>query len=254
MEKIKALLVDDEASSRIVLKELLKKHAPSIEIVGEASIVEEAYREILAKNPDLVFLDIQMPTGNGFNLLEKFTTIPFDIIFVTSYNQYAINAIKFNALDYILKPIDVSELKKAIQKAEERKSQNENNQVKMLNLIDTMSEKTGMNKKIPVHDKDKVKLLEVLDIKYIIADVNYSIMHTVKNETFSLSKSLKEFEEYLEGNNNFVRAHKGFILNIKFVKEYTKNDPCVVTMTDGKEFEISRRKKQELLDALKSLK
>lgn len=251
MNNFTSIIVDDEKNSRIVLKELIKKYCPKVSIIGEADNVEEAYKEIQNKKPDIIFLDIQMPTGNGFTLLQKFDPIPFQIIFVTSHNQYAINAIKFNALDYILKPIDIDELKTAIEKAMVNKRNRNNHQQQIINLVNILDPSTG-EKKIFVHEKENVRLINISDVSYIQGEINYSKITTIQNEVFISTKTLKEFEEYFFNQKYFLRMHKSCIVNIHQIKTYSKADPCLIIMTDGKEFEVSRRKKNEFLTRLKS--
>lgn len=246
-------MVDDESDSRIVLKDLLHHFCPETELVGEAGNAEEAFGLINDTKPDLVFLDIQMPTGNGFTLLKKFEKIPFDVIFITSYDEYAINAIKFSALDYLLKPVAIPDLQNAVKKAAEKLKDSLINQNLILNLLQSVVEE-GYDKKIALHKNDTVRFIKISDISYIESDWNYSSLFTSGNEQFSSSKTLKEFEEYLSAVPYFVRIHKNCIININYIKGYSKGEPCIITMQNEKELEISRRKKQEVLALLKSYK
>lgn len=249
--KISALLVDDEEKSRKGLRNLLSKFCPEVELLGEAEDITEAYDLIIDKKPDLIFLDIQMPNGNGFTLLKKFTVVPFDIIFVTSFNEYAINAIKFSALDYLLKPIEVNDLIGAVNKAIAKKTSQLNSQVQVLNILN-ITEAEAIEKKIVVHQNDKVMLLRVNSICYIEADNRYSQIYTDTGEKYTVTKTLKEFEEFFIDNPAFIRISKNFMLNVNFIKDYTKGEPCIVEMEDGKNVEVSRRKKQDVLERLKA--
>lgn len=249
-EKIKCVLVDDEKNSRIVLKDLLQNFCKEVDVVGEASNVEDAFEVINEKKPHLIFLDIQMPTGNGFTLLKKFDKVPFEVIFITSFDKYAINAIKFSALDYLLKPVDIAELQAAVQKAlgvHNKKSSSHNLIVNLLQSID----EDLKEKKIAFHKNDAVRLIKVSDISHIESDWNYSNIFTSADEKFSSSKTLKEFEEYLHDFPFFIRIHKNSIVNAHHIAKYSKGEPCIITMNDGTELEISRRKKQEVLEILK---
>lgn len=249
MNTIKALIVDDETNSRIVLKNLLKEFYPQVNIIGEAADANDAYKEALEKKPDVVFLDVQMPGGSGFTFLKKFIEVPFEVIFVTSFDNYAIDAIKFNALDYVLKPIEITDLKRAVEKAIKRKLKHERS-VQIINLINTIESRSGPEK-IVVHVKDNVKLLNVSQIMYIEADDSYCNITMISGDKYTTAKFLKDFEDFLKDNTSFVRIHKSCMVNILHIKHYTKREPCMITMEDGKVFEVARRKKQEILAKLK---
>jgi len=160
MNKLSCIIIDDEPSGRIVLKELLVKFCPNVEVLGEAENIIEAYAEIKKKNPDFILLDIQMPGGNGFELLKKFEVIDFEVVFTTSYEKYAISAIKFSALDYLLKPVDVPDLLASIEKVKKTREEKQNNQPLIVNLLNNLDE-TNTEKKLALHHQDKVKLLNL---------------------------------------------------------------------------------------------
>ena len=249
--RIKCIIVDDESNSRIVLKSLLKKYSHMIDLVGEAQHVEAAYELINVHNPHLVFLDIQMPKANGFSLLGKFEKVPFEVIFVTSYDKYAINAIKFSALDYLLKPVELDELDIAVNKAVQQINQKKSAQPQIINLLHSLNNGSD-ERKIAVHMADSVKLLEEKSIIYIEADGSYCHITINSGERFITSKYLKDFEDYFgNDSNHFVRISKSILLNIKHIERYTKGEPCIIEMSNGKSFEVSRRKKQEVLEKLK---
>jgi two-component system LytT family response regulator len=249
--KIKALIVDDEENSRVVLRNLLESFFPEIEIAGEAENVDTAFALIEKVKPQLVFLDIQMPKANGFTLLKKFDPLPFEVIFVTSFDKYAINAIKFSALDYLLKPVETPDLKDAVEKAVKRIAEKTNRNTQIVNLIHSV-DGDSKNRKIAVHSGEKVKLLEEANIVYIEADHRYCKIITNANETFTTAKYLKDFEDYLGENNAFVRISQSLMINIRFIKEYSKGEPCVIEMQTGVSFEVPRRKKTEVLERLKN--
>jgi|SRR6185312_41396 len=249
--KINALIIDDEESGRNVLKKLLVKFCPDVEVVGTAGNVNDGHSLCLQKKPNLVFLDIQMPTGNGFKLLEKFEgNIPFNIIFVTGFDQYAINAIKFSALDYLLKPVDVSELKKAVARAIKITNEKVSNQVQIINLLNNV-DPSAKEKKISVHTNDKVIVINVSDIFYIEADDRYCNLTTFAGEQYVITKTLKEFDEFFAESPFLVRISKSVVLNTNGIKAYSKEEPYEIEMKDGKLFEISRRKRQEVLEVIK---
>lgn len=247
---IRALIVDDEKSSRSVLSQLLNEFCPDVYIAGEAASSEQAYEFLLNTPVDLVFLDIQMPTGNGFTLLQKFTELPFDVIFVTSYDKYAIDAIKFSALDYLLKPVAIDSLKNAVAKAITLQNKRNNFQSRVVNLLQLVDAEV-IEKKIAIHQNDTVVFIKVSDIIYIEGESNYTAITISTNESFTSSKTLKEFEEYLKNFDFFVRIHKEVIINVHHIAKYSKGDPFIIEMKDKKEFEASRRRKQEVLSKLR---
>jgi two-component system LytT family response regulator len=247
---ISVLIVDDEEKSRKVLCRLLQDSFPEVDIVGEAANVEEAYRMVNSIRPNLVFLDIQMPGGNGFWLLKQWEEIPFDIIFVTSFDQYAIEAIKYSALDYLLKPVEVHELRFAIEKAKKNMERRTNIQSKVVTLLNNL-DPGAENKRIAVHMQDKVRFLNVKQICHIEAAGTYSKIKMVNNEQFITSKPLKYFQDLLSANGDFIRIHKSCFVNVIHIKEYTKGEICIISMVDGMQFEVARRKKQEVLERIK---
>jgi two-component system LytT family response regulator len=250
--KIPSLIIDDEEGGRTVLQKLLERFCPDVEVVGTASSAMEGYALCLQQKPQLVFLDIQMPTGNGFKLLEKFKgNIPFDIIFVTGFDQYAINAIKFSALDYLLKPVDVEELKQAVERARKIITEKISTEVQMVNLLNNI-DPAAKEKKITVHANDKVMVVNASDIAYIEADDRYCTLTTVAGEEYVITKTLKDFEEFFAECPLLVRISKSTMLNINHIKSYTKDEPCMIDMRDGKTFEVSRRKKQEVIEKIKA--
>jgi two-component system, LytTR family, response regulator len=247
---MKCVLVDDEKKSRVVLSKLLKTFCPDVTVLGEAESVQEAYDLIIKAQPQLVFLDIQMPTGTGFSLLRRFKPVNFEVIFVTSFDKYAINAIKFNALDYLMKPVEVDDLVQAVKRAQERIRKKIEQTPQIINLINSIEDCT-VERRIAVHQNEKVLLIPVSDICFIESDDRYSNIHLIEGQKYLVSKTLKDFEEYLADNPLLVRIGKSAIININCVKDYSKGEPCVIQLNNGRSFEISRRKKQSFLERLK---
>lgn len=246
--KITSIIVDDEQSSRLVLSHLLEKFCPEIDIVGEAANIEQAYHCIVERKPDLVFLDIHMPTGNGFELLKKFEKIPFDVIFVTSHDQFVINAIRFSALDYLLKPVEVSDLQMAVKRVVSKFSEKLTSAPNLVNLLYNLDEE---EKKIALHDQRKVRFVNVSDIMYFEGDINYTIVVSRTGGKFTVAKTLKAFEELLADIPFFIRVNKSYLVNANAISDYTSKEPCIISLQNGKEIEISRRRKQEILSYLK---
>lgn len=243
-------IVDDEKNSREVLRELIRNFSPELQILGEAGDIDSAYRDIQTLHPDLVFLDIQMPNGNGFNLLKRFDRIPFEVVFVTSYDQFAIDAIKFNALDYLLKPISIDLFKEGIKRAKESHRNRLNQDVRIVNLIQSLDHETNDEQKIVAHQNDKVVLVKISNIMYMEAEINYTHMYTHDEQKYTVSKSIKEFEQFLAPIDQFVRIHRKYIVNIECIHSYSKNEPFTITLNNGIELEASRRKKSDLLASL----
>lgn len=243
-------IVDDEKNSREVLKELITAFFPNYEYSGEAASVEEAYIGILKQEPAIVLLDIQMANGNGFELLKRFKSILFHVIFITSYSEYAIDAIKFNALDYLLKPIDIKLLGDALEKASLKKLVPDLYTVQIINLIDKLDESVH-DVQISIHEKERVRILKLSEIVYLEGDVNYTYIYT-ETEKLTTSKSIKAYESCLKDNAFFIRIHRKYIINVQFLKYYEKGDPFYIVMKNNIRLEASRRKKAELIEKIKS--
>jgi two-component system LytT family response regulator len=245
-----ALIVDDEADGRSVLKKLLEKFCPQVNCIGEAGSADAAYDLITSLKPQVVFLDIQMPRANGFELLKKFNAIPFEIVFVTSYDKYAIEAIRFSALDYLLKPVEVVDLEKAIGRLEHALEKKQMLKKQVVNVI-THLENKEVEKKIAVHHNDLVTLLPLGEITHFEGDGNYTVLHTLNKEHYHSSKNLQEFEDMLRNYPQFLRIGKACIANINHVTAYSKGEHCMITLANLHTFEVSRRKKQEVLARMK---
>jgi len=244
------LIVDDEEHGRSVLRKLLAQFCPQVKVCGEAGDITQAYEAVITLRPQVVFLDINMPGDNGFSLLKKFREVPFEVVFVTSYDKYGIEAIKFSALDYLLKPIEVEELALTVNKLSKILMQKKTRQLQLVNVIDHI-ENPGIEKKIVAHHNDKVLLLSLSDVVYMEGEGNYTMIHTARKEKYSSSKNLGEFEDMLSPYRNFLRVSKSALVNLNHVSAYTKGGPCMLSLADIYTVEISRRKKQEVLERLK---
>lgn len=240
MEKLRAIIVDDEDFARNILKKLIEANCPDLEVVGEAENVENAYNLIADSNPDLVFLDIHLAEDNSFNLFKKFDEVIFEVIFTTGDSSYGIPAIKVNAADYLLKPIDRDDLKLAVMKVLKKKSGNT-----------TIHQET--DKTITIHVKDKVEYVRSSEITSLQAEDNYTQIFTSDGKNFLASKTLGDFEELLNDTPSFIRIHRSVIVNVNHVLTYSKKIPYIVEMNDGSSFEISRRKRVEVIAILKEM-
>ncbi len=230
--KIRYLIVDDEEHCRETLQVFMKEYCNDIEHIGSINNVEDAYREIIIKKPDLVFLDVSMPPSDGFELLRKFQKFSFEVIFTTAYNQYAIQAIRFSAADYLLKPIDPVELVAAVDKVKEKKRNTESKE--MAGKIVLYSEKSYF-----FVEPDMILYLEVQNRKVGV--------FLKENKKYEVSKSIHEMEDILL--NNFFRCHKSFIININEIKEYVpdKHGGCVI-LSNNKIVPIAERRKDAFLN------
>lgn len=249
MKRIKSIIIDDEIANRTMLDILLKKHCPSIEIIGAAESAQEGYKLIQETEPDLVFLDIKMPVKSGFDLLRMFDQINFNVIFVTAYDQYAIQAFEFNAIDYILKPIDYVKLITSVNKVENNIKLNNDN---VIHFIHSVDEKSQLIKNIFLHQHDKVHVVNINEICYIQASRNYSEIITDSNQKLVSAKTLSDFEELLNPFPSFLRINKSILININYIKGYSKGTVCFISIKNNdQEMEVARRKKAEIIHFLK---
>ncbi len=231
---MKAVIIDDEFKSREVLKILLSEYG-DFTIIGEAADVNGAVSILHDSSTDVVFLDIKLNAEEGFDVLDQLPNRTFEIIFVTSYDNYALKAIKYAAFDYLLKPIDLDDLNKAIDKLRTK--------------IESKEKPVNNNQAIMVHTGIAVKMVPLDEIYYIIADGAYSNIFT-NNSSYSVAKTLKDIEELNPGYGKFLRINRGVIVNATYIKEYSKGQYFTITMADDKIFEVSRRKKAEVLEKL----
>lgn len=242
--KLKAILVEDEAVSREILRNYIHKYCPNVELLGEASNINEANELILKHELDLVFLDVEMPFGNAFDLLEKVEDRRFETVFVTAYDHYAVEALNSHASYYLLKPISIDELIKAVNHVTEIKEKESELQNKVLSpKVSTISGK------ITIPQQDGFEVIDVNDIVFCKADDNYTEIHLANSKKL-VSKTLKYFEDSLSGYD-FVRIHKSYLVNINAVVKYKKGKGGSVIVSNGKEILVSSLKKGVLLSYFK---
>jgi two-component system LytT family response regulator len=243
--KLNAIIVEDEETSREILKNYLKKYCPNINILGEAANIEEALVLIRNNDLDVVFLDVEMPFGNAFDLLEKVGDINFETIFVTAYNHYAIDALNAHASYYLMKPISIDELIKAVDYVTEIKIKEDALQDQVL-----VPNTNTVNGKITIPQQDGFEVLEIANILYCKADDNYTEIYLNNNKKKLVSKTLKYFEEALLGSS-FARVHKSYLVNVNEVVKYVKGKGGSVILSNGKEVMVSASKKSDLLSYFK---
>jgi two-component system LytT family response regulator len=253
MNKIRTVIVDDERNGREVLLALLEKFCINVEVVGTADSAESAILLIKDLKPQLVFLDINMPGLSGFEMLEKLAPINFEVIFVTAHDAYALKAFKFSAIDYVLKPIDLDDLQKAVEKVEGKLlGKQESGQGKYKELFHNMRNIQNPFDKLGLATRDGLIFVKISEIVRLESDVNYTWFFLVNGEKILASKTLKEFEEMLE-EYNFYRVHKSHLINLAHLQRYIKGEGGSVVMSDGSEVDVSRRNKEGLMKRLQSI-
>ena len=243
---MKVIIVDDEKDAVNSMELMLNEFCSDITILGKAYSVIDAIKEIQNKKPDLVFLDVEMPHGTGFDVLDSIPDRTFEVIFVTAYNDYAIKALKASAIDYILKPMDIDELTSAVDKVKSKlkvKHQESKDKSVLANTI------VGhFPKKIAIHTSDGLEFINTADIIRIEADGSYSNIFLLNNKKIFSSKNLKEFQNILN-KEAFFRAHHSHLINLLHVKRFLRNDG-MVEMKDGSKVSISRRNKDEFIQQM----
>ncbi|MCB0400870.1 MAG: response regulator [Flavobacteriales bacterium] len=244
---INAVIVDDEQKSIAILKRLIAETGKQVHVVNQAQSVEEGYQVIKAENPQLVFLDVEMLDGTGFNLLEKFDKINFEVIFTTAYDKYAIRAIRYSAIDYLLKPIDLDDLERAIDKVEKNRQKSLPDQ-ELIDLLLSNMKKAPNEKRIAIKGASKIELITSNEIVFIEAESNYSELVLTDKKIVS-TQTLKQFEQLFEDDTEFFRVSRGHIVNIKHIRIYHKNRE-EIELTTGNIIPVSRRRKKEFLDLL----
>jgi two-component system LytT family response regulator len=246
MDTIKAILIDDEKNNHIALRKLIEKFCPQVKVIAECDSVENAIATISVLKIDVVFLDVEMPGKNGFDLLAHYNYhCPFDIIFTTAYSQYAVKAFRFSALDYLLKPVDPEDLIRAVHKLSIKKSEEIKN--KQFELLEQkISNKDLGKKQLAISTLEGIYFASLDEIIHVDADSSYTKIYITTGEMIMSSKPLKYFEELLE-DYDFVRVHQSHIINLKHIRRYVRGDGGQVIMMNGIEIEVSRRKKDDLL-------
>ncbi len=244
---LKSVVIDDEKNGRELLMHMLGQYCENIEVCGSANNVRSAVELINTEEPDVVFLDIEMSDGSGFDVLEKTIYNDFAVIFVTGYDQYAIRAIKCAAMDYLLKPIDLEELKKAAQSAFTLRNNWEDDQLKETQAA---NEKETLNE-IIIHGKFKKSIVQPNEIIYFESDGNYTQIHLLSNKCITASKNLNYFESLLQ-DLNFYRLHRGFIANLTKIKRVHTGRTSSVEMENGMILPLAVRRKTGFLKKFKA--
>ncbi|MDX1477876.1 MAG: LytTR family DNA-binding domain-containing protein [Saprospiraceae bacterium] len=242
---MRALLIDDEIDSLEALGILLERYCPSVEQVGHCRSADEGLQAIKERDPDLLFLDIEMPGKNGFQMLEELEEKHLEVIFVTAYDQYAMNAIKVSAMDYLLKPVDEEELVRAVDKARQRLEARQSSEQLEVLLTNIRSGEKGFQK-LAIPSVDGLQFVNVSDILYCSAEGNYTTIHCVNDEQHVISKTLKDTTALLS-NPSFFRTHQSYLVNLNYLKRYIKGSGGNVVLQDGSIIQVARARKEALM-------
>jgi two-component system LytT family response regulator len=240
-----AVIVDDEPDGAEALELLIKEYCPKLEVKAIAHGVEEAIKKIQAHKPAILFLDIQMPTGSGFEVIEHTQQLGYKVIFTTAYEEFALQAIRANAIDYLLKPIIADELVKAVGRAT---TSSETKLTELLNMVGQINTRSSATNKISVPCSEGLLFIETDTILYLQADSNYTYFFLVGGKKITASKTLGDIEKLLP--DNFVRVHTTYIINLNRIQKYIKGDGGQVVMEDGATVPVSRSQKQTFLRKL----
>jgi two-component system LytT family response regulator len=241
---LKTLIVDDEEDAVNFIASIIREYCPRLEIIGTAATAGEGAKMILENSPGLVFLDVEMPHGSGFDLLQQFPEKTFDVIFITAFNHYAIRAIKFSAVDYILKPINISEFREAVEKVIRKRSSDENRNASYSSLFENLRMSSPSRLAIPT--ADGMEYLNTPEIIRIEADRSYCWFYLTNNRKILVSRNLKEYQELL-GDLGFFRPHNSHLINLQQVKKYIRHEGGIIGMNDGSQVPLSKPRREFFL-------
>lgn len=244
---LKAILVDDELPSLQNLEFKIKEFCPDVEVIAAIQKPEDAIKQIKLLKPDILFLDIEMPRINGFKLLDHFPDKSFETVFTTAYNHYAIDAVRKSAFDYLVKPIDVTELQNTVSRFLQKIKSKPAGRTEL--LLDGFSGNFSQKHKISISSSEGIDFYQISDIIYISSSSNYSNLHLTNNTSVLVTKLLKEFEELLLPYR-FYRIHHSYLINLNHLKKYIRGDGGQVVMANNTTLDVSRRKKEEFMKLL----
>jgi two-component system LytT family response regulator len=247
---IKTLIIDDEYISRNVLKKLLEINCPEIEVLAECTNAAEGQSAIEELQPQLVFLDISMPGKSGLDMLKEIPDIRFEVIFVTAFHEYTIQAIRFSAIDYLLKPVDAKELKEAVERVKTKINAKESKEPVRTFLHNIQSGASQEDMQLCVPGLKGFQVIKIKDIIYCQAENTYTSIFLQNNQKLLASRPLLDYETLLQ-ENSFVRIHKSYLINLQHLREYQKGEGGTAVMSNGKHLEVSRRKKEYFVNYMK---
>lgn len=240
---LSAIIIDDEQKGRLALREKLRDYCPEVQLLGEAANGAEGLKLIQEQKPEIVFLDIEMPRMSGFEMLHMLPQKSFHLIFTTAYDQYAIKAIRYAAFDYLLKPVDIEELKSAIERVRE---QSQDNTEEKLQVLQQNLDTGALQGKIAIPTLECLLFFNISDIVCLEAKSNYTAIHFSNHPILLASRTLKDFEDLLP-TDLFFRTHHSHIINLQYIKRYIRGEGGQIELENGLYVTVSRRKKEELL-------
>ncbi|RAJ01569.1 LytTR family two component transcriptional regulator [Chitinophaga skermanii] len=251
---MQAIIIDDEKHCRDVLQMLLNKYCPQVKIVAMCNDGTTALAAIAQYEPNLIFLDVEMPGMDGFELLQAIPQPTFSVVFTTAYNQYAIQAIRHSALDFLLKPIDKDELIQAVQRAQQAQQQASHPTKKVDNLLQFLQQHLQPNERIALPTLDGLRMMPIKEILYCESDGGYTriFMQQQHDKAVLICRTLKEVEDVLK-EKGFFRVHNSYLINLSYIDKYIKGDGGEIVMSDGKSIPVSRNRKQEFLTRIERL-
>jgi len=250
LSMLRTIIVDDEPHMRLALGNLVKQYCPGIEVVAKANGVKTGVEAIKKHHPDMVLLDIKMEDGTGFDLLQQLDPVDFKVIFITAYEEFAIKAFRFSALDYLLKPVDPDELVEAVGKAGKIFQDDFNTQLNALN--DHLHSQDKSAKRLVVKTHNSIHLIDVNEILYFESDGGYTELNVIGSKRIVVSSNLKEYEEMLT-DYGFFRVHKSFLINMKFISRFDKADGGFVILSGEYKIPVASRKKDLLMEMFEQL-
>ena len=248
--KLTTLIVDDEPDAVNFISSIIREYCPRLEIIGTASSAREGVKIILERQPELVFLDVEMPHGSGFDLLAQFPEKTFDVVFITAFNHYALKAIKFSAVDYILKPININEFIEAVDKVLHKRLSGSNRNTNYFELLENLKSETPSKLAIPT--SDGMEYLKTSDIIRIEADRSYSWFFLKDKRKVLVSKNLNNYQELLS-DQHFFRPHNSHLINLDHVRKYIRHEGGIIEMDDGSQVPISRVRRDLFLAQMSKL-
>ncbi|MDY0103040.1 MAG: LytTR family DNA-binding domain-containing protein [Lentimicrobium sp.] len=248
---IKAIIIDDEIAMQAINSRLLSEYFPEIKLAGTANSIQSGFELIRAEDPDLVLLDIELSDGTGFQLLQKLQPYNFKVVFITGFDSFGIKAIKYSALDYLLKPVNETEFQLAIQRAIKLIEKNESVLPQLEVLLDSFKQEMH-SKKIVLRTAEAMHIIDILDIFFCKSDNSYTTFYFENDEPIIVSKSLKEYESLLV-DFNFFRPHQSYLVNLNHIKKVDKSDGGFIIMKNKKEIPVSMRQMKNLIGLLEAL-
>lgn len=243
MKALKAIIIDDEPDCVKLLALQMKMYCPEVQVIATCLSAEDGFEKIIEHSPDMVFLDIEMPRINGFQLLERLGEITFSLIFVTAYDRFAVKAFRYSALDYLLKPIDGKDLLSAVQKAVQRQGMGR----QQLNLLkEVQASPKAFPEKIALPFQNGVTFVEVRNIIYCESENNYTRFHTTDGQQYLAAKTLGDIQELLE-EGNFLRVHRQYVVNLDQIAKYVRGEGNYLVLSNGKSVSVARTQKEKLI-------